>query len=175
MKRRLLCLCLVLCAFVSGAPARAAPPSEAQVDALLKTMDMQRTLDELFVQMESVGESMGQQMLGENATAEQRESLRAIMARQRESTRKMLTWENLGPIYRNVYLKLFSAEEIDAMTAFYSSDTGRSILRKTPQAVQLSMQEMQPMMQTMIAEMQKTLETELSRSGDGEHKGDHAH
>ncbi len=61
------------------------------------------------------------------------------------------------------------------MTAFYGSDTGRSIMRKMPQAMQLSMEEMQPIMRTMIAGMQTSIETELKRDADGAHNEDHAH
>jgi hypothetical protein len=156
-------------------PAQAAPPTDAQIDALMDTMDMRRTLDEMFVQVDAMGESMGRQMLGEDATPEQLESLQNIMTQQRASTRKLMSWETLGPIYRRVYARLFTAEEVEAMTAFYGSQTGRGILRKMPQAMQLSMEEMQPVMQSMIAEMQKGIESELRRDTKGAQKTDHAH
>jgi uncharacterized protein len=168
MTRFLLSLCLLVCAI---APAHAAPPTDAQIDRLLDTMDMRRTLDEIFVQIET----MGLQMLGEDATPEQRASLEKTMARQHDSMRKILSWDTMSPIYRKVYARLFTAEEVEAMTAFYGSDTGRSIMRKMPQAMQLSMEEMQPIMQTLIAEMQKSIETELRGDAEGAHKEDHAH
>jgi uncharacterized protein len=171
MKRLLLCACLVLCAV---APAQAAPPTEAQVDTLLETMDMQRTLDEMFVQMDAMSKQMSEQMLGENATPAQRESLRRVAAQQQAAMRKTMSWDTMAPIYRRVYARLFTAEEVDAMTTFYGSETGRGIMRKMPQAMQLSMEEMQPMLQTMIAELQKTLETELQRSGEDNSKDDRA-
>ncbi len=161
MTRLLFSLCLLLCAV---APAHAAPPTDAQIDRMLDTMDMRRTLDEMFVQIETMGDSMGQQMLGEDATPEQRASLDKTMTRQRASMRKILSWDTLGPIYRKVYARLFTAEEVEAMTAFYASDTGRSIMRKMPQAMQLSMEEMQPIMQTMIAEMKQNIEADLDQS-----------
>lgn len=172
MTRFLLSLCLLVCAIT---PAHAAPPTDAQIDRLLDTMDMRRTLDEIFVQIETMGDSMGLQMLGEDATPEQRASLEKTMARQHDSMRKILSWDTMSPIYRKVYARLFTAEEVEAMTAFYGSDTGRSIMRKMPQAMQLSMEEMQPIMQTLIAEMQKSIETELQGDAEGAHKEDHAH
>lgn len=172
MTRFLLSLCLLVCAV---APAHAVPPTDAQIDRLLDTMDMRRTLDEIFVQIETMGESMGRQMLGEDATPEQRASLEKTMARQHDSMRKILSWDTMSPIYRKVYARLFTAEEVEAMTAFYGSNTGRSIMRKMPQAMQLSMEEMQPIMQTLIAEMQKSIETELQGDAKGAHKEDHAH
>mgnify|MGYP002138892882 CR=1 FL=1 len=84
---------------------------------------------------------------------------------------------NLGPASEAAFARagITSAEEIEAMTAFYGSDTGRSIMRKMPQAIQLSMEEMQPIMRTMIADMRKTLETELQNADGGAHNNDAAH
>lgn len=161
MTRFLLAICLFVCTI---APAQAAPPTDAQIDRLLDTMDMRRTMDEMFVQIESMGNTMGEQMLGEDATPEQRAALQKTMARQRDSMRKIMSWDTLAPIYRKVYARLFTSEELEAMIAFYGSDTGRSIMRKMPQAMQLSMEEMQPIMQTMIAEMRQNIEAEVERA-----------
>lgn len=172
MTRFLLSLCLLVCAF---APAHAAPPTDAQIDRLLDTMDMRRTLDEMFVQVDTMSNTMGRQMLGEDPTPEQRAAFEKTMAKQRDSMRRIMSWDTLGPIYRKIYARLFTAEEVDAMIAFYGSDTGRSIMRKMPQAMQLSMEEMQPTLQSMIAEMQKSIESELQGDAEAAHKEDHAH
>lgn len=165
MTRFIFSLCLFACAL---APAHAAPPTDAQIDRMLETMDMRRTMDEMFVQIESMGDSMGQQMLGEDATPEQRASLEKTMTRQRASMRKIMSWDTLGPIYRKIYARLFTGEEVEAMIAFYGSENGRSIMRKMPQAMQLSMQEMQPIMETMIAEMKQNIEAEIEQSSKPE-------
>ena len=44
------------------------------------------------------------------------------------------------------------------MTAFYDSAEGASILRKTPQAAALTMQELQPVMAAAMEEVKATLE-----------------
>lgn len=150
-----LCLCLL-----APLAALAAEPTDAQVDRLIETMDMRRVVDEMFAQIDAMGLQMGEQFLGADATSQQREDMRRALAKQHEAMRKTMSWDKIGPIYRNVYRKLFTAEEIDAMIAFYGSQTGRGILRKMPQAMELAMQDMQPIMQTLIADMQKTLEAE---------------
>ncbi len=177
MKRLFLAAALACCGLIcaslprgaaaeSPAPASAAVPTDAQIDKLLDTMDMRRTLDEMFVQMEGMTETMGLQMLGEDATAEQRESLRRISEKQHIAMRKTMSWETMAPIYRRVYARLFTADEVEAIIAFYGSDTGRGIMRKMPQAMQITMQQMQPMIETMVADMQKTLQTELKPDND---------
>jgi uncharacterized protein len=170
--KRLFLIAIFAC--FAAAPTHAAQPTDAQIDALMETMDMRRTLDEMFAQIETASESMGLQMLGENATPEQRDSLRRITASQQTSMREALSWDRMGPIYRRIYARLFTAEEIDAMIAFYGSDTGRAIMRKMPQAMQMSMEEMGPVLQGMLGKMQKTLETELQNADEGAHKGDRA-
>lgn len=159
-RTRIATLCLCLLAPLAAPVALAAEPTDAQVDRLIETMDMRRILDDIFTQMDAMGLQMGEQFLGGDATPEKRERMRQAIAKQQAATRKAMSWDNLGPVYRNVYRKLFTAEEIDAMIAFYGSEAGRSILRKTPQAMELAMQEMQPMMQSLIADMQKALEAE---------------
>lgn len=160
MTRPLLAACLVLAAL---SPAYAAPPTEAQVDRLLETMDMRRTQAGMLEQIDRMGARMGEQMLGASATAAQRDALRRASSQQHQAMRTAMSWETLAPVYRKVYTQLFTAEEVDAMIAFYGSDTGRGILRKMPQAMERSMQEMQPIMQSLVSSMQATLDAEARR------------
>ncbi|MBL8261579.1 MAG: DUF2059 domain-containing protein [Xanthomonadaceae bacterium] len=159
---------LLLCVLspLAAPAALAAEPTDAQVDRLIETMDMRRLVDDMFTQIDAMGLQMGEQFLGDDATPEKREQMRRVLAKQHEAMRKTMSWDKLGPIYRNVYRKLFTADEIDAMIAFYGSETGRGILRKMPQAMELSMQEMQPIMQTLIADMQKSIEAEVRTLDD---------
>lgn len=159
-RTRIAALCLCLLAPLAAPVARAAEPTDAQVDRLIETMDMRRVVDDMFAQIDAMGLQMGEQFLGDDASPQKREDMRRALAKQHEAMRRTMSWDKLGPIYRNVYRKLFTAEEIDAMIAFYGSSTGRDILRKMPQAMELTMQEMQPIMQTLIADMQKTLQNE---------------
>lgn len=165
-RTRLAALCLCILAPLAAPVALAADPTDAQVDRLIETMDMRRVVDGMFEQIDAMGLQMGEQFLGDDATPQQREDMRRTLAKQHEAMRRTMSWDKIGPIYRNVYRKLFTAEEIDAMIAFYGSQTGRSILRKMPQAMELAMQDMQPIMQTLIADMQKTLEAEARGSDE---------
>ena len=158
LRTRAAALLLIVAGAFAAPAALATEPSDAQVDRLIEVMDMQRMLDEMFAQMDIVGKQMGERMLGEEATPEQRAAMQDAMARQQASMRKLMSWENVGPVYRKVYRRLFTAEEIDAMIAFYGSEAGRGIMRKMPQAMELAMQEMQPMFETMVADMRKELE-----------------
>lgn len=141
--------------------AHAAPPSEAQVDRLLQVMDIDSTLDGMLAQMEQATQQMGHSMLGAEANAEQRAKFESVMAGQQALLRRMLTPDRLRPIFHEVYTEVFTAGEVQAMTEFYSSETGRGILRKMPQAMGRSMQAMQPLMRDMLQQVRQSLEREL--------------
>lgn len=172
LRTRAAALLLVVAGVFAAPAALATEPSDAQVDRLLEVMDIQRVLDEMFVQMDVVGKQMGEQILGEDATPEQRTAVHEALAKQNASMRRFMSWQNVGPIYRRIYRRLFTAEEIDAMIAFYGSETGRGIMRKMPQVMELGMQEMQPMLQSYIAEMQKDLEAASKQDAEARLKKD---
>lgn len=158
LRTRAAALLLALAASFAAPAALATEPTDAQVDRLIEVMDMRRVLDEMFVQMDAASAQASERFLGEDATPEQRAAVRGALAKQQASLRRLLSWDNMGPVYKRIYRRLFSAEEIDAMIAFYGSETGRGIMRKMPQIMELGMQEMQPMLQAYMAEMRRELE-----------------
>ena len=167
LRTRAAALLLIVAGAFAAPAALATEPSDAQVDRLIETMDMQRMLGNLLAQMDAMNLEMGERFMGEGITPEQRERIRQTIARQQAGTRNAMSWEKIGPIYRNVYRKLFTAEEIDAMIAFYGSPAGRSILQKMPKAMELAMEDMQPIMETLIADLQKELEKQALDSDEG--------
>ncbi|MFD0725053.1 DUF2059 domain-containing protein [Lysobacter brunescens] len=158
VRTRAAALLLAVAGAFAAPSAFATEPSDAQVDRLIEVMDMRRVLDEMFVQVDTMATQMGERMLGEDATPAQRTVMGDAMKQQNASLRRLMSWENMGPIYRRIYRRLFTADEVDAMIAFYGSETGRGIMRKMPQAMELGMQEMQPLLQAHLAQMQKELE-----------------
>lgn len=167
LRTRAAALLLIVAGAFAAPAALATEPSDAQVDRLIETMDMPRMLGNLLAQMDAMNLQMGERFMGEGTTPEQRERIRQTIARQQAGTRNAMSWEKIGPIYRNVYRKLFTAEEIDAMIAFYGSPAGRSILQKMPKAMELAMEDMQPIMETLIADLQKELEKQALDSDEG--------
>ena len=150
---------LLLC----PAPAFAAPPTDAQLDRLFVALDMPRMVDQIVAQMDQGAAIGAERAIGPDPTPEARAKMQRILDRQREALRAMLTWDKLGPVYRRVYAGAFTAEEVDAMIAFYGSDTGRAILAKLPQAMQLTTQEMRPMIEETVDRMQRDIERELGQ------------
>ena len=149
-------------AFALAAPAAyAAPPTAAQVERLLDAMDVESTLEAMAGQMEASMRSMEDTILGADPTPEQRARFDRTMAEQSATMREFMAPERLRPIWRDVYTEEFTAEEVQALADFYSSPTGRSILRKMPVATGRAMRAMQPMIEETVQQAQQTLVREF--------------
>lgn len=149
-----------LLAFAPG-PALAERPADADIDRLLEVMDMETMLSGMMQQMSQSQEAMVAETFGKDLSEAERARMQALVAKSQARVRERLSWAALEPIFRKVYAQVFSKDEVDAMTAFYGSPTGASILRKSPQAMAASMQEMQPLMQQLMQDLQADLSKEF--------------
>ncbi|MFL9583859.1 DUF2059 domain-containing protein [Stenotrophomonas sp. AB1(2024)] len=150
-----LALALGLAAIV---PALAAPPSDADINRLLSASRAQSMLDTMLPQMEAMQRQQFQQV------AEQRQlddagkaQLQRIEQRSNETIRKALSWQQLRPMYVELYKKTFSKEDVLAMAEFYESPAGQSLLDKTPALMQDVMVAIQAKLQPLFVDLQKDL------------------
>ena len=107
-------------------------------------------------------EKMLADAFGGDLTEEKRKQMQAAMATSNAVIQKHLSWDALEPIVRKVYTQVFSAREVQAMTAFYASPEGASILKKSPQAMALTMQEIQPVMLAAMQEVKAAIEQQAA-------------
>ena len=73
-----------------------------------------------------------------------------------------MSWTELEPVLRKVYGQVFDKQEVDAMIAFYSTPEGASILKKTPQVLAITMQEIQPIIRATMAEVKAMVDAEAA-------------
>lgn len=150
-------LVLAALALFSGL-ALAAQPTDADIDKLLQASRAQSMLAAIIPQMETMQrQQFNQMMAGKEMTPEQRAEADRLLARTNEIMRKALSWEEMRPLYLDVYKKTFTREDVRAITKFYESPAGRSLLDKTPAlmtnlmgAIQLKMA---PLMEQLQTEM----------------------
>lgn len=126
--------------------------STADVDRLLQVMDMKTMMAGMMQQMSDAQSKMVLQAFDEQSSDTERARMQAVMDKTNAIVQEELSWTALEPVIRKVYAQVFSKDEVTAMITFYSSPEGTSILKKSPQAMTLTMQEMQPL---MIATMEK--------------------
>jgi len=167
LQKLLVGACLALCA----ASAFAAPPSDADIERLLKASRAESMLNAILPQMEALQRQQFDQLTaGKPLSAEQKAEVDRIQSRTNEIVRASLAWEEMRPLYVDVYKKTFTSEEVKAMAKFYESPAGKSLLDKTPLLMQNLMlaiqQKMIPMLEALQAELKTLAEEEAKAAPD---------
>jgi uncharacterized protein len=166
MKRFVAGLILVVTSFIAPA-AMAASATDQQVDHLMEVMRVEQTLNAILPQIRASQQQMVSQLTADKSlTDEQRKRLDAFLDRSSERAATALAWKNMQPVYRDIYRQTFTAEDIDAMVAFYGSQAGQNLLDKMPQLMQNSMAAVQKLLVPMLQGMQKDLEAEAAKAAD---------
>lgn len=147
---------------VEPQPAATQQASGADIDRLLEVMDMRSMMDNMLKQMGAAQEAAITQAFGEDLSDKDRTEMSDLMRSTNAKVHARLSWDKLEPLFSRVYTQLFSKREVAAMIAFYGSAEGQSILKKSPQAMALAMQEMQPIMQEMMADLKTDLDKQLA-------------
>lgn len=149
--------CLALCA----AAALAAPPTDADIERLLEASRAESMLNAILPQMEQMQRQQFEQITsGKDLSAEQKAEVERIQARTNQIVRKALSWDEMRPLYIDVYKRTFSREDVKAMAKFYESPAGKNLLDKTPAL----MQNLMGAIQQKIVPMMEELQTELKES-----------
>ncbi|WP_101926900.1 MULTISPECIES: DUF2059 domain-containing protein [Luteimonas] len=152
---------LALLALVLTAPAAfAAPPSAAQIDRLLEVMRAEQTVTTMIPQVAASQQQMLAQ-LTQDADPQQREAAARVAKASLRSIETALSWEALQPLYHDIYAKTFTAEDTEAMTAFYSSPAGQNLLDKMPLLMQNTMAAVQTLLLPMLQQLEQDLREEL--------------
>ena len=138
--------------------ALAAEPTDADIERLLKASRAESSLNAILPQMQSMQrQQFDQMMAGKELTPEQRAEADRLLNRTNELMRQALSWEQMRPVYMDVYKKTYTRDDVRAITKFYESPAGRSLLDKTPALMQNLMgaiqQKMVPVMTQLEAEM----------------------
>ncbi len=151
---RVIAACLALCA----ATTFAAPPSDADIERLLKASRAETMLNAILPQMETMQRQQFEQLTaGKELTAEQKAEAERIQAHNNEVMRKALAWDQMRPLYVDVYKQTFTSEDVKAIAKFYESKAGRSLLDKTPALTQNLMVAIQQKMVPVLEELRTGL------------------
>lgn len=158
---RVLLVLLVACITM---PATASEPADADIERLLKASRAESMLEQMLPQMEALQQEQFNRLVqGKDLTDAQKAELGQIQEKTAEIVRKALSWDEMRPLYIDVYKKSFSRADIQATTKFYESRAGQSLLNKTPVLMQNLMQAVQAKMVPLFEELEKEI-----RSASGE-------
>lgn len=170
MRRPGLALVLCLAAGLARPVLAADPPtlpasqqaSAADVGRLLEVMDMQAMMASMMEQMAKAQEPMLLEAFGKDASDGDRTRLQGVLETTNAIMRKHMAWTALEPIVRDVYTRVFTRQEVAAMTTFYASTEGKAILRKSPEAAALTMQSLQPVFVAAMEDVRAAVEAEVA-------------
>ena len=154
---------VTLALLLAAAPLAAAQqPSQAQVDRLLEVMRARETLDAVLPQVQASQQQMVAQMTaGQELEDAERDRINRVMEITNRRLAEALTWENMEPIYRDIYARTFTGEDVDAMIGFYGSPAGQKTLDKMPQLMQNTMQAVQQLVMPVLQQLEQDIAAEL--------------
>ena len=152
-----------LAVLLAAAPLAAAQqPSEAQVDRLLEVMRAQETLAATLPQVQAMQQQMVAQMTaGQELDEEDRARINRMLESTNSSLATVLTWERMGPMYRDIYAQTFTAEDVEAIIGFYESPAGQKTLDKMPQLMQNTMNAVQQLVMPLLQQLEQDIAAEL--------------
>ena len=167
MLRHALAALLLLAPLFAPMLASATPPSDIQVDHLLEVMRAKRTVEAMVPQVQAMQRQMVEQSTaGQSLTPGQREVLDRVLYRSNAQILARVSWNNMQPLYRDIYRRSFSAEDMAAMVDFYGSPAGQNLLDRMPQLMQHTMTAMQQVMAPMLQQMQRDIEQAGALAGE---------
>jgi hypothetical protein len=153
-------LLLAACLALSALTAAAAPPSDADIERLLTASRAQGMLDAVLPQMEAMQRQQFEQITaGKDLGAEQKAEIERMHVRTSDILRRSLSWQEMRPLYIDVYKKTFTREDVRAMTKFYESPAGKSLLDKTPALMQNLMGAVQQKVLPLLEQLKTELDT----------------
>jgi uncharacterized protein len=131
-------------------------PTDDSIRQLLQIQKAQSVLQQVARQVDgSFTAMLNQQLQDKTLSDEDRQRIEAARARLQALTGKILTWENMEPMYLKIYGDSFSQSEIDSMIAFYSSPAGQAVVAKLPLVAQNTMAAMQKQMKELMPQAQQ--------------------
>ena len=149
MKRWIAVLALAVMVPVCGAQT-VDTAKQAKVQALFDVMHMDKMMDKM---MTSVMQMVGQMVQSTPGVDQMSPAQQKLLAGLEKNAMKLATdnmgWKAMEPEYVKIYADTFSSDEIDAITKFYSSPAGQTMLEKTPELTQASMKIVQARMVTL--------------------------
>ena len=122
----------------------AAQPTDKSVNQLIEVMQidslLQQTLKQIRPQLDQQAYIAVKSIVKhEQLNPQEQIAANELADKMYQQSEKMLSWQQMKPMYQQIYKTVYSAEEVQAQIDFYSSTMGQSILKKSPLVAQESM------------------------------------
>ena len=140
----------------------AAQATEHSVNQLIKIMTIDSILQQTLKQIRPQMDQQAYITVKNIVQHEQLNPQEQIVANQLadkmyQQSIKILSWEQMKPMYQHIYQTVYSADEVQAQIDFYSTEVGQAILQKSPLIAQESMK----IVNGRLAEIMKSSEKDF--------------
>ena len=126
---------------------------------LLEVTNSQKMLDQMTTWIESM---MRQQFDNLQLPPEGREAAATVQKEMMTWFSEFLTWEKVRDRFIDIYIDVFTEDELNEIIGFYQSPVGQKMLRKMPELIEKSMQKTQAILQEKMPEFQQRMQKILS-------------
>ncbi len=122
------------------------------VEELLKLINAESQIDNIYSQMDQVFQGMGKQL---GVKPEEEELFDKYMSKVVSLMKEEMNWDKLKEPMMKIYLKHYTEKEIQDQIAFYKTESGQSMLAKQPEVVKDSLKISQELMMNFLPKLQK--------------------
>ncbi len=127
------------------------PQLRADIEKMLTMTKMDKMMEPMYSQLEAMLQNQYQQM---GATEEQLPIFEKYNKQMFDLLKTEMSWENLRDQFIDLYARVYSSDEIKAISDFYSSAAGQKMIEKMPMLMQESMVIAQDNMKDLIPQIQ---------------------
>jgi hypothetical protein len=121
--------------FCSVAAVPAAAPSDESILKMMKSLQLQATLDQLVAQLDAgMKAGLKQAMEGKELTPLQTAQMGQLQTRMSAIIREDLSFAKVQDVYVQSLRESFTQDEVNSINAFYSSPAGKAMMEKLPVA-----------------------------------------
>lgn len=132
------------------------PASEASIRELIEVTQARKILDGLNDQLDGASQaSMQQALAGQQVSPEQQQVLNEMRTKMIRIITDSMQWDQMEPMFIDIYKQIFTQAEIDGMLAFYKTETGQALIAKMPLVMQYSMQVVQARAASIMPQVQQ--------------------
>lgn len=149
----------LICA--AGSSVKANPDGNSYYDSveeLLLLMKMDETLERSFAQIRPIMIQQFQETTGRELTPEQGEVMGKYLGRLFDVMAEEMSWEKLKVDFIQIYMSVYTEEEIQALIGFYQTPVGQKTVEKTPFLLEQSMEISQKYMLSTLPKIQAIAE-----------------
>lgn len=161
---KILSLIFMSCVFVCASTCLAAVDSHrAAVEEMLHLTEIDKMIDPMMEQVQAMIQNQVDQM---DLTEEAKPVVKKYNDKIMLLMKTELAWEKMKNDLIDIYISVYTEEEIKAIIAFYRTPVGQKMLDKMPQLLQQTMAVTQSKVQQLIPDLQaisQDMENELQQ------------